>query len=203
MRGLENMEKLKLTKSSYDKVDCVACCKGKLTKLNTPSRSEPRVQEIGERLHVDIGGSVDQSTISGADYYILFKDEYSNFRFIYILKSRDEAFDCIRKTVSQIKSDTGKSVRHLVSDRGSEFTSKRTQEFLLNNSISHIISAPFTPSSNGFIERDNKTLMSGVRSLFNRNVPTKLWGRAALTFVYLLNRSINKNTVDKTLYKLC
>ena len=81
--------------------------------------------------------------------------------------------------------------------------SKRTQEFLLSQSIAQETSAPLTPEQNGFIERENRTVMESVRSmLFHRKMPEKLWGEAANTAVYLLNRSINKNTGNQTPYEL-
>lgn len=138
VKGFDKIEKVSLAKSSYDVIDCIACCKGKLAKLPTLLRTEPRATDIGERLHVDIGGPVGQSTPGGCDYYILFKDEFTNFRFIFILKSRSEAYDCIRKTLSRIMADTQHKIRCIISDNGSEFTSNRTQDLFVSESIKHI-----------------------------------------------------------------
>lgn len=44
-----------------------------------------------------------------------------------------------------------------MSDRGSESTSRRTQEFLLEKGISHDMIAPFTKEQNCFIERENRS----------------------------------------------
>lgn len=57
--------------------------------------------------------------------------------------------------LDQIKTDTNCSVESIVSDCGSEFMSKRTQEFFLQERVVHKTSALFTPSQNGFIEREN------------------------------------------------
>lgn len=81
--------------------------------------------------------------------------------------------------------------------------SKRTQAFLEKEGIAHKVSAPFTPQQNGFIERENRTLMEAVRSmLFHRRLPEYLWGEAANAAVYTLNRLINKNTNNKTPFEL-
>ena len=71
------------------------------------------------------------------------------------MKSRDEAFDCARKCVNQIKCDTGKDVTCLVSDCGSEFLSNRMRAYLMDKNIAHKTSAPFVHEQNGFIEREN------------------------------------------------
>lgn len=176
-------------KNLHDKIKCQACCIGKQTKKSIPLRQTPKASEIGQRLHVDIGGPVGATTISGGKYYILFKDEFTNYRFIFIMKSREEAHDNVKKVVAMIMADTKMNVRYAVSDSGSEFTSKRSQDYFLEKSIVHIKSAPFNPAQNGFIERENRTLMNSVRSiLYNKNVSVTMWGEAAATVVYLLKR---------------
>ena len=119
------------------------------------------------------------------------------------MKSREEAFSAICKLVARVFAETQSNVRKFVSDCGYEFTSKRTQDFLVRNKIIHQTSAPFAPSQNGFIERDNRTIMEGVRSmLYGKQLSQSLWGEAAATFVYLLNVSVNSNTPDKTPWEL-
>ena len=52
--------------------------------------------------------------------------------------------------------------------------------------------APFTPSQNGLIERDNRTVGDNARSMLAaRKLPHFLWGETVQTATYLLNRSIN------------
>lgn len=135
--AVNGMQKLKLHSDPkhVNKIDCIACCQGKQRKRTTPLRTTPRAVNVGEARHVDIGGPVGAATIGGGQYYVLYKDEYINYRFVCVLKSRDEVFDTIRKTVQAIKSDTGKDVLNLISDCGSEFTSRRTRSYLIDNKI--------------------------------------------------------------------
>jgi len=153
-------------------------------------------------LHSDICGPLGTTSLGGADYIVVFKDECSHYRFIYCIKTRSETFDCLRKTVAFIESEAGKKVKKFYSDRGSEYTSNRTQEYLLENKIVHKRSIPFVPAQNGFIERDNRTLLNDIRSmLYGSRVPLRFWAEAADTFVYLLNRSLNSK-ISKTPYEL-
>lgn len=55
----------------------MSCCLGKQQKFNIPRKESPRANEVGELLHMDIGGPVGAKTLAGNQYYILFKDEYS------------------------------------------------------------------------------------------------------------------------------
>lgn len=78
---------------------------------------------------MDIGGPVGTLTYDQESYHILFKVEYSNYRFAYTLKNRSEAFEKIKQVVTFIRVDTKKEVRYFYSDRGGEFTSNLTNDF--------------------------------------------------------------------------
>ena len=59
-----------------------------------------------------------------------------------------------------------------------------------------------TPSQNGVVERQNRTLKDMVRSMISHfTLPESLWGKAFKTVVYILNRVPSK-IVAKTPYKL-
>lgn len=184
-------------------INCISCALGKQHHKAYRLSTRRRAEEVGQRIHVDICGTVGVETISGSKYFVLFKDEFSNYRHIYFIKTKDQAYDSLKKCVATIEADTNQKVKRLVSDRGSELTSKRTQEFLMNQGISHEVSAPFTPQQNGFIERDNRTVMEAARSmLFHKKLEEKLWGEAANTAIYLMNRVPNKNTGNATPFEL-
>lgn len=193
---------VRAARTAMQVINCRSCPLGKLAKLPIPSRSKPRSEVVGERLHVDICGPLGKPTLAGGNYIVLFKDEASNYRLVYIVRSRESAYDCLRSAVTFFESKN-KKVCTLVSDNGSEFTSKRTQEFLLSKSICHERSAPFNPAQNGFIERENRTVVESARTmLYHNRLPAYLWGEAVNTAVYILNRVTNKNNPDKTPFEL-
>jgi len=49
-------------------------------------------------------------------------------------------------------------VKHLISDRGTSFTSEIFKEFLKNKNIEHVLTAVSTPRANGQVERFNRIL---------------------------------------------
>lgn len=186
-----------------DVVRCESCKKGKQPRKHFPRSERIRAKEPGHTVHVDICGPIGTPTLQKAKYIVLFKDEFSNYRHSYFIKGREEAFNTLRMCFNQVRADTGQNIRVLVSDQGTEFMSKRSQEFFLDNGIVHKTSATFTPEQNGFIERENRTLMEAVRTmLFHRKLPEKLWGEAAATATYILNRVPNKNTNHLTPHEL-
>lgn len=203
VEGLVEIDpKYKFSKGHASRIDCEVCSLAKMTKRFFPSSQRKRCERAGEVWHVDICGPIGTETFTGAKYVILFKDEHSNFRYIFFIKSREEVFGSIRRCIALVEF-SGKQVKGIASDCGSEFMSKRTQALFLDKGIVHRTSAPFTPSQNGFIERDNRTLMEATRALlYSKNLPEKLWGEAANAVVHVLNRTINKNTACKTPYEL-
>ena len=57
----------------------------------------------------------------------------------------------------------------LLSDGGPQFTSKQMEEVLLNLGISHAVSTPYHPQSNGLCERANATVKSMIKKLSSDN----------------------------------
>lgn len=200
---LSNITTLCKASNSFDEIDCEPCVSGKLSRKTFPMSSRERAKNIGERLHADIDGPVGAKSIGESEYCLILKDEYSTFRSVYFMKSRDKAYECVRDCVAKIHGDTGRSVRNFVSDRGSEFTSKRTQEYSKSMKITHIVSAPHMPEQNGMIERDNRTAMNLVRSMLcNKYLNDKLWGEALNCAIYILNRVPNRHTSGRTPFEL-
>jgi hypothetical protein len=63
------------------------------------------------------------------------------------------------------------------------------QNFLQDNDIVHQTTCISTPEQNGVAERKNRHILEVTRCLlFVVNVPKYLWGEAAQTTTYLINR---------------
>jgi hypothetical protein len=87
----------------------------------------------------------------------------------------------------------------LRTDRGGEFTSKELGEYFANIGVKRQLTAPYTPQQNGVVEWRNQIVVSMARSLLKaKGVPTRFWGEAITTAVYLLNRGVTKNVDGKT-----
>lgn len=190
------------SRDNRSRIDCEACCLGKQARRAFTNSTRERATAVGQRVHVDMCGPMGTATLEGSRYFVLAKDEYSTYRLAYFTKTKDQFHDCVRKVIAQIEGDTGKRVSKLISDRGSELMSRKTQDYLVEMKIAHETSAPFTPEQNGLIERDNRTVVEMARSmLFHRKLSEVLWGEAVNTAVYLLNRSSSKLTGASTPYE--
>ena len=51
----------------------------------------------------------------------------------------------------------------VVTDNGSNFTSEELEDFLKQNGIRHIRTAPYHPASNGLAERDVQIFKEGMK----------------------------------------
>ncbi|KAB0793564.1 hypothetical protein PPYR_13184 [Photinus pyralis] len=64
---------------------CKDCLMGKQHKLSF-NKSESSAVEIGQLVHGDLCGPLEIESIGGAKYFLLLKDDYSNFRVVYFLR---------------------------------------------------------------------------------------------------------------------
>ena len=62
----------------------------------------------------------------------------------------------------------------VVTDNGSNFVSKEFEEFLKQNGIRHIRTAPYHPASNGQAERAVQTFKEGIKKMSGGNVETRV-----------------------------
>ena len=88
-------------------------------------------------------------------------------------------------------------VSKLRSDNGREYLSKDLTDWCKDKGIILDYTTPFTPQLNGKAERLNRTLIERTRALLaDEEVDKKLWGEAARTAAYLLNRSPSEATTS-------
>ena len=63
------------------------------------------------------------ATNGGRQYFLLLVDDCSRYMWLQLLTSKDEAAAAIKKFKMRAEAESGKKLRVLRTDRGSEFTS--------------------------------------------------------------------------------
>ncbi|GKB72446.1 ribonuclease H-like domain-containing protein [Tanacetum coccineum] len=122
---------------------------------------------------------------------------------VYMLKSKDEVFECILVFYNLLKNQFGKSVKIFRSDNGTKFTNKTCETFCANNGIIHQTSCVYTPQQNGTVERKHMHLLNIARSLmFQEGLSLRLWCECFLTACYLINRLPSSVLNGDSPYKL-
>jgi histone deacetylase 1/2 len=96
---------------------CTACCMGKAHKLHSNS-SQTVYKHPLELVFSDLWGPAPSTSSLGYQYYISFIDAYSRYTWIYLLKSKSEAFTIFKQFKSMAKLQLGHSLKTLQTDWG-------------------------------------------------------------------------------------
>lgn len=98
-----------------------------------------------------------KASIGGSRYFLLIKDDYLHFRFVYCTKQKSEVIEKVRIFVIVAQS-IGHRVSVVRSDNGTEFINAELRKFLEQNGIRYQKSVPYTPEQNGSAERDMRSI---------------------------------------------
>lgn len=158
-------------------------------KQHVESRSNCKLQII----YSDVCGPMQCESLGGNRYFVSFIDDYTRKTWIYLIKSKSEVIEVFRKFKAMVSRQTGGYIKVLRSDGGGEYVSAEFKSLCEEEGIIHEVTPPYTPQHNGTAERKNRSIMNMVRSMLKcKNLPKYLWGEAASTAVYLLNRCPTK-----------
>ena len=109
-------------------------------------------------IHSDLGDLKNTMTRGGKWFYITFIDDYSRYTRLYLLRNKDEARDVFIKYKNEMENQLSKKIKRLRTDRGGEYESNPFNSFCEDHGIIHKTTPPYSPESNGVVERKNKTL---------------------------------------------
>ena len=138
----------------------------------------------------------------GKNYFITFIDYCSQYCYVYLLHSKDEALNMFKIYKAKVENQLEKKIKIISFDRGGEYESTAFSDFCTQHGIVHQTTAPYTPQQNGVAERKNRTLKDMIKSMLNSSgLPHNLWGEALLTANFILNRIPFKNS-NKSPYEL-
>ncbi|KAL7288350.1 hypothetical protein TKK_0017683 [Trichogramma kaykai] len=183
---------------------CESCPVGKQIRLPfSRTRDHQRALAPGETLHTDLCGPMQTTSVGGARFFLLFKDDASNFRKVFFLKHKSDCFDALKFYILSVNTQFGKNVKVLRSDNGTEYLNNNVKEFLKNLGTRLVTSAPYTPQQNGRAEREMRSIVESARTmLLSKGLPTRLWAEAVNTAVYILNRTLNSSNSKQTPFEI-
>jgi len=134
---------------------CEGCVYGKAHHHQFGTRV--RATKPGKVVHADICGPFCYS-FSKYRYFVLFKDDYSGFRFVYLLREKSEVSEKLKWMLAGCKA-AGHTVVELLSDNGGEFDNAEVRTILRESGVRQRLVMPYTRQQNGCSERDNRTLV--------------------------------------------
>jgi hypothetical protein len=169
---------------------CDGCVLGKQHRIPFPQASNCRAEKGLQLVHADLCGHITPKTPGGCSYFLLVVDGYSRYMWVEVLKTKDQALEYFKKIKLRGEVESDGKLKSLRTDRGGEFNSQLFLVFYDEQGIKHYTTTPYTPQQNGVVERRNQTVVEMARCMLKAmKVPTKFWGEAVLTAVYVLNRS--------------
>jgi transposase InsO family protein len=98
---------------------------------------------------------------------LLFIDDATRHLDEYIWKYKSDAVEKFIEWKSLREQELGTQVKPLRTDGGSEYTVKKFAEYLKSEGISKDMTMPYTPQSNGVIERANRMILQRVQCMLD------------------------------------
>lgn len=199
VKAILNRKNIKYTE---DEQVCDGCLKGKMHK-SPFKRSNTVTTEVCELIHMDVCGPMEVLSLGGSKYFLLIRDDYSCYRYVYFLANKSQVVERISQFIKLAERETGKKVKTIRTDNGTEFINKELSKICQTNGIRHQTSVAYTPEQNGKAERDNRTVVEAARSmLIAKNLDKFLWAEAVNTAIYILNRTGKSTVQDKAPYEI-
>ena len=177
---------LKDVKFEKDK-PCSACQAGKQHGNPHPSKSFMDTHKPLELLHMNLFGPTSYTSIGGNKYGFVIVDDYTRYTWVYFLNDKSDVFDLLKSFIKRVQNEFETPIKKIRSDNGSEFKNTRVDELCDELGIKHEFSPPYTPQSNGIVERKNRTLIEMARTMLcEYNVSQSFWAEAINTACYIL-----------------
>ena len=176
-------------KSDAKLSECEVCMREKLTRLPFPKTSENRTQDLLEIVYTDVCGPMRCPSVGGKKYFVTFIDDKSRWCEVYFVKSKSEILRIFKEYKQMVETSTGRKIKILQSDNGTEYCNNQFDEFLVNHGIRRRLTTAYTPQQNGVAERKNRTLVEMARCMMRQaGAPPSFWAEAILNANYTRNR---------------
>ena len=123
--GIEGMEEITRIPASEKLPVCDSCLRGKSRHKPLPKRTYKRSTEPMHRIHIDASGIIKVPTMDGAHYFLLFLDDATGYKFVALLRTKDEYLDALNALIIQL----GFAPKVIRIDNAGEMNSARAYEF--------------------------------------------------------------------------
>ena len=155
-----------------------------------------RDKEILEIIHTDLNGPHSEG-YKGEKCFLTFIDDFSKIAKIYSIKSKDEVYDKFVEYINLIENKTGRKIKKLRCDNGTEYLNKNMYRLFREKGIECEACPPYVHELNGTAERYNRTIMDSARCfLAEAKLDKRYWPEVVKAAAYLKNRTI-ANTLER------
>ncbi|SGY18679.1 BQ5605_C014g07438 [Microbotryum silenes-dioicae] len=185
--------------------NCELCISSK-SRASKFSELATQVTDVLQRVFMDIGFvAEDQVDFQGRKAYLAIVDQYSTAKWTFPLKTKS-AEEVTRVWIAfrqGVEKMTGRKIKRVRTDNGTEFTNKLIGADFQSQGILHETSAPYTPQQNGTVERFNGSLMAIVCAVLAASkLSWKYWSYALAYATFVANRILRAKLEGKTAYEV-
>ena len=167
---------------------CEQCVLGKQKRVKFGTAIH-NTEGILDYIHTDVWGPTKTASLGGKHYFVTFVDDFSRRVWVYTLKSKDEVFETFLVWKKMVENQTGRKIKVLRSDNGTEYRNDQFSIFCKKEGISRHFTVRDTPQQNGVAERMNRTLLEKVRCMLsNAGLGKQFWAEAVMYASHLINR---------------
>lgn len=181
-------------KENSEMAFCDICARAKQTRMPF-TKERTRATRVLEIVHTDVCGPIDPPTWDDKHYFVTILDDFTHFAAIFPIKGKFEVADTVIEYLEQCQNKWNIKTFKIRSDNGKEFSNATLINWCKKNGTVLDFTAPYSPQQNGKAERLNRTILERTRALlFDSGLNKIMWGEAARTAVYLINRSPTEAT---------
>ncbi|GFQ70017.1 retrovirus-related Pol polyprotein from transposon TNT 1-94, partial [Trichonephila clavata] len=126
--------KPKVEGDAKDSQICDGCCYGKQSRRPFGTRKQ-RATTPGELINIDVCGPMQQQSLGGAKYYVCFKDDFTKYRRVFFMQSKNEVSKRLEMFLNEAKN-TGHMIKEVLSDGGGEVINSTVKSLLEKSGIS-------------------------------------------------------------------
>jgi transposase InsO family protein len=174
--------------------NCTACAMGKAHRTPLGHGGLDKGRAAGEVLHMDtfyVSMRDPQTGKKTYRYCLQAIDPYPEYKIVATATSRDELTEIAIDIIKHMKTLTGRTLKCVYTDGGSEFVNRRIDSWCRDAGIEQRHSPARTPQLNGIAERGVRTTKEAARTMLAASkIPDELgWDKAIRHHVYLWNRT--------------
>lgn len=144
---------------------CEGCVFGKHHRQPFPKEGARRAKEVLELVHTNGCGPIRTLSHAQNRYFILFIDDLTRMTWVYFMRQKSEVFVIFKKFKAFVEEQSGRSIKVLRSDRGTEYTPNEFDKLCEEEGVERQLTVGYTPQQNGVSERKNRTVMELAKSM--------------------------------------
>ena len=177
---------------------CEQCVLGKQKRVKFGTVIH-NTEGILDYIHRDAWGPTKTASLGGKHYFVTFVDDFSRRVWVYTLRSKDEVFETFLVWKKMVENQTGRKIKVLRSNNGTEYRNDQFLIFCKKEGISRHFTVRDTPYQNGVAERMNRTLLEKVRCMLsNAGLGKQFWAEAVMYASHLINHLPSATLNGKT-----